>query len=223
MGKKQTVTFDSSRCKISLTTAKARLKFTIEKTSDKNYDKLKDVIKLLEKEKFDLAFIKTQNIMVNNYHLKGMYELDDHIEHLREELPTISKNSEMASSILPHMCAIVWASRNSSLLPDLITVSQQLSAKYGPEKFEDFLKLSYPSEKFKSYFTTSAFPDKFVWKYLLTIAEDHRCPIPTIPSEEEEYTFPTLESVIPGVYYPTEDDQALLEDIRKMQEMDKFK
>ncbi|GKT27033.1 Vacuolar protein sorting-associated protein Ist1 like protein [Aduncisulcus paluster] len=199
MGKKKFVPyFDLSACKITLTTAKARLAFSKEKVTNDNYTKLQDVIKLLKAGKVDLAFIKTQNIMIKNYQIKGMAALENHIEFLKEELPALSRSPEILATTLPHICAIMWTAKNTSICVELVKVVQHLAGKFGPEKMAELEKMVYPPEKFKSYFTIEQFSDKFVWEYLIKIAEGHGCPVPKLPASAEDNMSIGLPGGIPG-------------------------
>eukprot|EP00053_Salpingoeca_punica_P009921 m.89251 g.89251 ORF g.89251 m.89251 type:complete len:412 (+) comp15217_c0_seq1:87-1322(+) len=182
--------FDPVKLKLQLKLVITRLQMLQKKRENMGLTDRRQIADLLKRKKDELARIKVEQVIRDDYLVEAMEILEMYCTLLSTRFGLIESVKHCDAGIQESVCTIIWA---SSILqgdvPELKQITQQLHYKYGKEISQPGYEETIVNAKVRHKLSIHQPPATLVEAYLVTIAEKYGVPYtpltPAAPGKEQ--------------------------------------
>ncbi|KAJ4459786.1 putative IST1 [Paratrimastix pyriformis] len=164
--------FDQNKTKIHLKTAVIRMQMLKQKKDAQNKAAKQEVAQLLRVGKDELARIKCENIVRQDYLIDALEILESFCELVTARLPLIASQRECPPELMESICSLIYSATHAEV-PELLEVKKDFASKYGKQFVEDAVnnRGNRVNQRITIKFSVQTPPLQLLFQYLESAAK----------------------------------------------------
>eukprot|EP00035_Acanthoeca_spectabilis_P020121 m.431232 g.431232 ORF g.431232 m.431232 type:complete len:429 (-) comp17274_c0_seq1:4279-5565(-) len=197
--------FNPKDLKVQLKLAINRIKMLMRKKENQGLLAKKEVAELLGKDKVELARIKTELIIKDDYLIETLEILEVYFNVILSRMGLIERQKEVHPEIMEAIMTILWAGpRLEADVAELPKICAQLTARFGKPVAEDAMANTQglASDRVVKKMTVVTPPRALVEAYLAAIAKTYNVMYNYIEPVDPSMMDPSMQSTVTPDMFP---------------------